>query len=74
MSTTTTESETERIARRRAFAAALKAKQGVKSLNDLDQLAELWPGTAQDGDPLEFILRERAERRRKARADNAKED
>lgn len=67
MNTTPVESEADRLARRRAFAAALRAKQGVRPLNDLEQLAKLWPGTEQDGDPLEFILRERAQRRRKAR-------
>lgn len=64
MDTTKVQTEEERIKRRREQAAALTIQQGVKPVRDLEELAALWPGSKEDGDPLEFILRERAERRR----------
>jgi len=60
------ESEADRIERRRQLAELLKREQGVQPPPSLDDLARLWPGTEEDGDPLEFILSERAERRRLA--------
>lgn len=68
MDVTKAETAEERIKRRHEQAAALKVQQGVKPVCDLEELAALWPGSETDGDPLVFILRERAERRRQVHA------
>lgn len=75
MGVTRAETAEERIKRRQEQAAALKVQQGVKPVRDLEELIALWPGSEADEDPLAFILRERAERRRhvQARSDAGEE-